>query len=126
MEGSASVLAEHPAGVYFCWASISTRGFYKMAMSIGWNPYFQEYRKLEKIIVSLLATLYSYLNLQIISFNSCFHHSVFARIRNHGYFISLMKISMVKNYIFLLLAIFDPRYTPFSSNYDMHSLVILD
>ncbi|GKD13943.1 hypothetical protein Tco_1198350 [Tanacetum coccineum] len=35
VEGYASALAEHPAGVYFGWAKLSTRGFYKMAMSIG-------------------------------------------------------------------------------------------
>ncbi|GJV90482.1 bifunctional riboflavin kinase/FMN phosphatase [Tanacetum coccineum] len=28
VEGYASVLTEHPAGVYFCWAKLSTRGFY--------------------------------------------------------------------------------------------------
>ncbi|GKA03405.1 hypothetical protein Tco_0676186 [Tanacetum coccineum] len=35
LEGYASALAEHPVGVYFGWAKLSTRGFYKMAMSIG-------------------------------------------------------------------------------------------
>ncbi|GJZ01520.1 bifunctional riboflavin kinase/FMN phosphatase isoform X1 [Tanacetum coccineum] len=45
VEGYASVLAEHPAGVYFGWAKLSTRGFYKMAMSIGWNPFFNNTEK---------------------------------------------------------------------------------
>lgn len=45
VEGYANVLAEHPAGVYFGWAKLSTRGFYKMAMSIGWNPYFNNTEK---------------------------------------------------------------------------------
>ncbi|KAI3823908.1 hypothetical protein L1987_05353 [Smallanthus sonchifolius] len=40
VEGHAAVLSEHPAVVYFGWAKLSTRGFYKMVMSIGWNPYF--------------------------------------------------------------------------------------
>lgn len=34
------------------------------------------------------------------------------KFRSHGCFISLIKISMVKNYIFLLLAISGPRYSP--------------
>ncbi|KAJ0787911.1 putative riboflavin kinase [Helianthus annuus] len=45
VEGYASVLSEHPAGVYFGWAKLSTRGFYKMVMSIGWNPYFDNTEK---------------------------------------------------------------------------------
>ncbi|GKD28823.1 bifunctional riboflavin kinase/FMN phosphatase, partial [Tanacetum coccineum] len=42
VEGCASVLAEHPAGVYFGWAKLSTRGFYKMAMSIELLHKFDE------------------------------------------------------------------------------------
>ncbi|XP_035844690.1 bifunctional riboflavin kinase/FMN phosphatase isoform X2 [Helianthus annuus] len=45
VEGYGSVLSEHPAGVYFGWAKLSTRGFYKMVMSIGWNPYFDNTEK---------------------------------------------------------------------------------
>ncbi|XP_071714379.1 bifunctional riboflavin kinase/FMN phosphatase-like [Rutidosis leptorrhynchoides] len=45
VEGYATLLSEHPAGVYFGWAKLSTRGFYKMAMSIGWNPYFNNAEK---------------------------------------------------------------------------------
>ncbi|KAJ0921201.1 putative riboflavin kinase [Helianthus annuus] len=45
VEGYASVLSEHPAGVYFGWAKLSTRGLYKMVMSIGWNPYFDNTEK---------------------------------------------------------------------------------
>ncbi|XP_074331399.1 bifunctional riboflavin kinase/FMN phosphatase-like [Apium graveolens] len=39
------VLSEHPSGVYFGWAKLSTRGVYKMVMSIGWNPYFRNTEK---------------------------------------------------------------------------------
>uniref|UniRef100_A0A5B7CAN5 riboflavin kinase n=1 Tax=Davidia involucrata TaxID=16924 RepID=A0A5B7CAN5_DAVIN len=39
-EGYSTLLSEHPSGVYFGWAVLSTRGVYKMVMSIGWNPYF--------------------------------------------------------------------------------------
>lgn len=39
-EGYSGLLLEHPSGVYFGWAGLSDRGIYKMAMSIGWNPYF--------------------------------------------------------------------------------------
>ncbi|CAN1216530.1 Bifunctional riboflavin kinase/FMN phosphatase [Linum perenne] len=39
-EGYSDLLAQHPSGVYFGWARLSNRGVYKMAMSIGWNPYF--------------------------------------------------------------------------------------
>ncbi|XVE87937.1 hypothetical protein DITRI_Ditri19aG0028600 [Diplodiscus trichospermus] len=44
-EGHSSLLSEHPSGVYFGWARLSTRGFYKMVMSIGWNPYFNNAEK---------------------------------------------------------------------------------
>lgn len=39
------LLAEHPAGVYFGWAGLSGRGIFKMVMSIGWNPYFNNKEK---------------------------------------------------------------------------------
>ncbi|KAJ7946903.1 Bifunctional riboflavin kinase/FMN phosphatase [Quillaja saponaria] len=44
-EGYATVLSENPAGVYFGWAGLSTRGVFKMVMSIGWNPYFNNTEK---------------------------------------------------------------------------------
>ncbi|XP_010277964.1 PREDICTED: bifunctional riboflavin kinase/FMN phosphatase isoform X2 [Nelumbo nucifera] len=44
-EGYSEVLSEHPSGVYFGWAGLSTRGIYKMVMSIGWNPYFNNTEK---------------------------------------------------------------------------------
>ncbi|XP_039049522.1 bifunctional riboflavin kinase/FMN phosphatase isoform X2 [Hibiscus syriacus] len=44
-EGHSSLLSEHPSGVYFGWAGLSTRGVYKMVMSIGWNPYFNNTEK---------------------------------------------------------------------------------
>ncbi|KAM1002285.1 hypothetical protein ACFX15_002662 [Malus domestica] len=44
-EGYASLLSEHPSGVYFGWAGLSTRGVFKMVMSIGWNPYFNNTEK---------------------------------------------------------------------------------
>lgn len=40
-----SLLSEQPSGVYFGWAGLSTRGVYKMVMSIGWNPYFNNAEK---------------------------------------------------------------------------------
>ncbi|KAL8554582.1 hypothetical protein ACS0TY_002680 [Phlomoides rotata] len=58
-EGYSDLLAEHPSGVYFGWAGLATRGVYKMVMSIGWNPYFNNS---EKTIVSLsLLALLSFL-----------------------------------------------------------------
>ncbi|KAK9064228.1 hypothetical protein SSX86_015608 [Deinandra increscens subsp. villosa] len=45
VERYATELSEHPAGVYFGWAKLSTRGFYKMVVSIGWNPYFSNTEK---------------------------------------------------------------------------------
>ena len=53
-EGHSSLLSEHPSGVYFGWAGLSTRGVYKMVMSIGWNPYFNNTKK---TIVSALFAL---------------------------------------------------------------------
>lgn len=44
-EGFTSVLSEHPSGVYFGWAGLATRGIYKMVMSVGWNPYFDNKEK---------------------------------------------------------------------------------
>ncbi|KAH1066021.1 hypothetical protein J1N35_031008 [Gossypium stocksii] len=44
-KGHSSLLSEHPSGVYFGWAGLSTRGVYKMVMSIGWNPYFNNAEK---------------------------------------------------------------------------------
>ena len=52
-EGHSNLLSEHPSGVYFGWAGLSTRGVYKMVMSIGWNPYFNN---AEKTIVSAIST----------------------------------------------------------------------
>lgn len=44
-EGYTTLLSEHPSGVYFGWAGLSSRGVYKMVMSIGWNPYFDNKEK---------------------------------------------------------------------------------
>ncbi|KAL3820590.1 hypothetical protein ACJIZ3_006495 [Penstemon smallii] len=44
-EGYSAVLSEHPSGVYFGWAGLASRGVYKMVMSIGWNPYFNNSEK---------------------------------------------------------------------------------
>ncbi|KAM7500842.1 hypothetical protein LguiA_025256 [Lonicera macranthoides] len=45
IEGYSNILSEHPSGVYFGWAGLSTQGVYKMVMSIGWNPYFDNTEK---------------------------------------------------------------------------------
>ncbi|KAI5678698.1 hypothetical protein M9H77_09648 [Catharanthus roseus] len=44
-EGYSDILSEHPSGVYFGWAGLPTRGIFKMVMSIGWNPYFDNAEK---------------------------------------------------------------------------------
>ncbi|XP_073039872.1 bifunctional riboflavin kinase/FMN phosphatase isoform X2 [Primulina eburnea] len=44
-EGYSDLLSDHPSGVYFGWACLATRGVYKMVMSIGWNPYFNNTEK---------------------------------------------------------------------------------
>ncbi|URE03111.1 Flavokinase [Musa troglodytarum] len=44
-ENFSTILSEHTSGVYFGWAGLSTRGIYKMVMSIGWNPYFDNTEK---------------------------------------------------------------------------------
>ncbi|CAD5174975.1 unnamed protein product [Musa acuminata subsp. malaccensis] len=44
-ENFSAILSEHNSGVYFGWAGLSTRGIYKMVMSIGWNPYFDNTEK---------------------------------------------------------------------------------
>ncbi|KAH7516001.1 hypothetical protein FEM48_Zijuj10G0088200 [Ziziphus jujuba var. spinosa] len=44
-ERYSTLLSEHPAGVYFGWAGLSARGVFKMVMSIGWNPFFNNTEK---------------------------------------------------------------------------------
>ncbi|KAJ3690054.1 hypothetical protein LUZ61_019218 [Rhynchospora tenuis] len=44
-ESFSDILSDHTSGVYFGWAALSTRGIYKMVMSIGWNPYFDNTEK---------------------------------------------------------------------------------
>ncbi|KAK3131427.1 hypothetical protein QOZ80_6AG0506320 [Eleusine coracana subsp. coracana] len=44
-ESFSDLASEHTSGVYFGWAGLSTRGIYKMVMSIGWNPYFDNTEK---------------------------------------------------------------------------------
>ncbi|KAH9623114.1 hypothetical protein KSS87_013693 [Heliosperma pusillum] len=44
-EGCSNLLSEYPSGVYFGWACLPKRGIYKMVMSIGWNPYFDNSEK---------------------------------------------------------------------------------
>ncbi|KAK8949906.1 hypothetical protein KSP40_PGU013772 [Platanthera guangdongensis] len=44
-ENISGLLSEHTSGVYFGWARLSTRGIFKMVMSIGWNPYFNNTEK---------------------------------------------------------------------------------
>lgn len=44
-ENFSAELLEHTSGVYFGWAGLPTRGIYKMVMSIGWNPYFDNTEK---------------------------------------------------------------------------------
>ncbi|XP_021722820.1 bifunctional riboflavin kinase/FMN phosphatase-like isoform X1 [Chenopodium quinoa] len=44
-ESYSNLLSEYPSGVYFGWAGVSKRGIYKMVMSIGWNPYFNNPEK---------------------------------------------------------------------------------
>uniref|UniRef100_M8CHD2 riboflavin kinase n=1 Tax=Aegilops tauschii TaxID=37682 RepID=M8CHD2_AEGTA len=43
--GRGSKVLGIPTGVYFGWAGLSKRGIYKMVMSIGWNPYFDNTEK---------------------------------------------------------------------------------
>lgn len=61
--GYSDLLTEYPSGVYFGWAGLSNHGIYKMVMSIGWNPYFNN---TEKTIVSVIhyiqTELYTYLS----------------------------------------------------------------
>ncbi|CAI9087614.1 OLC1v1021725C1 [Oldenlandia corymbosa var. corymbosa] len=45
IEGYSDLLSEYPSGVYFGWAGLSGRGVFKMVMSIGWNPYFNNTEK---------------------------------------------------------------------------------
>ncbi|XP_073002659.1 bifunctional riboflavin kinase/FMN phosphatase [Typha latifolia] len=44
-ENFSDLLSDHTSGVYFGWAGLSNRGIYKMVMSIGWNPYFDNTEK---------------------------------------------------------------------------------
>ncbi|RWW43443.1 hypothetical protein BHE74_00050896 [Ensete ventricosum] len=44
-ENFSAILSEHNSGVSFGWAGLSAQGIYKMVMSIGWNPYFDNTKK---------------------------------------------------------------------------------
>ncbi|CAN6460509.1 unnamed protein product [Victoria cruziana] len=44
-DGFSDVLSLHSSGVYFGWAGLENRGIYKMVMSIGWKPYFNNAEK---------------------------------------------------------------------------------
>ncbi|CAM6109053.1 unnamed protein product [Calypogeia fissa] len=44
-EAFSSVLAEHVCGIYLGWAGLADRGVYKMVMSVGYNPYFENAEK---------------------------------------------------------------------------------
>ena len=44
-ENFSDILSDHTSGVYFGWAGLPKRGIYKMVMSIGWNPYFDNTEK---------------------------------------------------------------------------------
>lgn len=81
------------------------RGVYKMVMSIGWNPYFDN---TEKTIVSVLSTLGYNLNLNKLSF--CSFKMIVNDFRSHGCYMTLTRISMVRSYALLLLDIYGLRY----------------
>lgn len=40
-----NVLSDHVCGIYLGWAGLSNRGVFKMVMSVGWNPYFDNSEK---------------------------------------------------------------------------------
>ncbi|KAK3420069.1 hypothetical protein EUGRSUZ_G00853 [Eucalyptus grandis] len=101
-EGYSDLLSEHPSGVYFGWAGLSTRGIYKMAMSIGWNPYFDNK---EKTIVS---EPNRWCNLQALSPSATLLMVIFP-CRSPGCCTSSMRISMERNCVLSLLAIYDQR-----------------
>lgn len=84
---------EHPSGVYFGWAGLATRGVFKMVMSIGWNPYFNN---TEKTIVSLYETFF--LNLFTLAVLVFLNFSLWL-FRSHGCFTISLKISMEKSYV---------------------------
>jgi len=43
------VLAKCPAGVYYGWANVDKGTVYKMAMSIGWSPFYKNKEKTMEI-----------------------------------------------------------------------------
>ena len=44
-----AILSDYVCGIYLGWAGLSNRGVFKMVMSVGWNPYFDNS---EKTVVS--------------------------------------------------------------------------
>ncbi|KAJ7560774.1 hypothetical protein O6H91_04G145300 [Diphasiastrum complanatum] len=40
-----SQLSQHVCGIYLGWAGLSNRGVYKIVMSVGWNPFFDNAAK---------------------------------------------------------------------------------
>jgi len=92
-ENFSDVVSEHTSGVYFGWAGLSTRGVYKMVMSIGWNPYFDN---TEKTVVSVLHAVVSMFS--PITFVNIIH------LRSLGCFMILVRTSMVRSCALPLLA----------------------
>ena len=43
-----------PSGIYYGWAMVDEGPVYKMVMSIGWNPVYQnEKRSMVRIVISI-------------------------------------------------------------------------
>jgi hypothetical protein len=93
-ENFSDVVSEHTSGVYFGWAGLSTRGVYKMVMSIGWNPYFDN---TEKTVVSVLHAVIS-------MFSSITFVVNVIHLRNLGCSMTSVKTSMMRSCALPLLA----------------------
>lgn len=101
-ERYSTLLSEHPSGVYFGWAALPTRGVFKMVMSIGWNPYFNN---TEKTIVSVwrhINPAFALMFLLVDKFN--------LQCRSHGSFMTLMWTFMGRNCILSQSATYGLRY----------------
>lgn len=108
-----SQLAEHVCGIYLGWAGLADRGVYKMVMSVGWNPYFDN---AEKTVVRPQARMSLEFTLAFAPL-ALRHTQAVCVNRNRGFCTTFPKIFMEKNFASSSWDTSGPRYIPASSRF---------
>ena len=99
----AKQMAGSVCGIYMGWAGLASRGVFKMVMSVGWNPYFDNKVKsvVSESVIAAAVSLYRsfFIVLRLLYMDD----------RSLGFCTILMKTFMVKSCGLLLLDIYDQR-----------------